>query len=238
MKPFFSFYGGKYRLAPRYPDPVYETVIEPFAGSAGYSVRHPEKHVRLYDLDEKVVATWQYLIKVSEQEILSLPDLGAQEDVRELPLIDEARWLIGWWLNKGMTAPCNRPSKWMREPLPGRLETYWGPGIRNRIASQLQGIRHWSAEQASYLEIPDSEATWFIDPPYIGTPGSRYVKKNSAIDYQHLADWCRSRTGQVIVCENEGATWLPFRHLTVAKATRNGGTGTSTEVMYYQDPIL
>ena len=33
------------------------------------------------------------------------------------------------------------------------------------------------------------------------------------IDYSALADWCHSRKGQVIVCENEGADWLPFERL-------------------------
>lgn len=43
LKPFFTYFGGKYRIAPRYPKPQYNTIIEPFAGSAGYSLRYPER---------------------------------------------------------------------------------------------------------------------------------------------------------------------------------------------------
>lgn len=233
LRPFFSYYGGKYRAAPKYPKPEHSTIVEPFAGSAGYAMRYPDRDVWLYDVNEKVIGTWQYLIKVSPEEILSLPDLDSDQTVHDLPLHQEARWLIGWWLNKGMTAPCNRPSQWMRNPLPGRAETYWGPGARQRIARQLDRIRHWNAEVASYAEIPDRSATWFIDPPYVGAPGRRYTFGNKTIDYADLADWCRSRSGQVMVCENDGADWLPFRHFMAAKATAGKGrTGVSVEVIW------
>jgi len=161
----------------------------------------------------------------------ALPLLGPDDDVRDLALPQEARWLIGWWLNKGMTAPCNRPSRWMREPLPGRLETYWGAGIRERIASQVDAIRHWRIYHTSYANAPNGEATWFIDPPYANRAGARYAYKD--IDYNHLASWCRERLGQVIVCENDGADWLPFDHFHDAKATAGRGrTKISKEVVW------
>jgi hypothetical protein len=37
MKPLFLLYGGKHNLANRLGPPQREHVIEPFAGSAGYS---------------------------------------------------------------------------------------------------------------------------------------------------------------------------------------------------------
>ena len=39
LKPFWRYYGGKYRAAPAYPPPRLGTIVEPFAGSAGYSLR-------------------------------------------------------------------------------------------------------------------------------------------------------------------------------------------------------
>ena len=44
----FSFYGGKRRLARFYPPPQHDVVVEPFAGSASYSVTYlvPVKGVR------------------------------------------------------------------------------------------------------------------------------------------------------------------------------------------------
>ena len=49
IRPFFTFYGGKYRAAPRYPKPKHSRIIEPFAGSAGYSMRYPDLNVTLVD---------------------------------------------------------------------------------------------------------------------------------------------------------------------------------------------
>ena len=233
LRPFFSFYGGKWRATPRYPRPESDMIIEPFAGSAGYSVRHNAHDVFLYDIDERVIGTWQYLIRASEREIHALPLLKPGQDVREFPIIEEARWLIGWWLNKGMTAPCHIPSRWMREPLPGRDETYWGEGVRDRLARQVSKIRHWRAALASYEDVPDYAATWFIDPPYIATPGARYTHSNAAIDFANLAAWCRERQGQVIVCENVGADWLPFEPFMIAKASvGNGRAGVSHEAIW------
>ena len=34
---FFSFFGSKVALAKNYPQPKYDAIVEPFAGSAGYS---------------------------------------------------------------------------------------------------------------------------------------------------------------------------------------------------------
>lgn len=234
LRPFFSFYGGKWRLAPKYPEPEEHTIIEPFAGSAGYSVRHPEYRVKLYDLDEKVIGAWQYLLKVSSAEIYALPLIHPGQTVADLNVCQEAGWLIGLWLNKATNRPRNSLSAWARDPRYARQ--FWGPEIRDRLAAQVDSIRHWTAEQSPYEAIPDCRATWFVDPPYSGPAGARYVLNNATIDFGKLGDWCQSRSGQVLVCENEGADWLPFQPLTRAKATSGRGrTGVSHEVLWVRD---
>jgi hypothetical protein len=50
------------------------------------------------------------------------------------------------------------------------------------------------------------------------------------IDYSALADWCTSLPGQVIVCENDGATWLPFRPHASVRTTRR--TSRSAEAVW------
>jgi hypothetical protein len=208
---FFTYFGGKWRIAKHYPAPEYASVIEPFAGSAGYSLHYPHKQVFLYDINPIICAVWDYLIHVSAADILKLPD--AVEDVRTLPshISQEARWLIGFWLNKGMISPCNIPGKWMRDHLRigQRLNSYWGAGIKQRIASQLEHIRHWKVQEGCYSDIQNDCATWFIDPPY-ELSGKKYP--HSDIDYGHLAEWCQARNGQAIVCEQGNASWLPFGH--------------------------
>ena len=236
MKPFFTYFGGKYRAAPRYPSPTRKTIVEPFAGAAGYSLRHWRHDVVLCDLDEVVAGTWEYLIRVSTEEVLSLPLYdGSWNTLDDLTLPQEQKWLIGWWLNKGTSSPCKTPSKWMRES-DNLGENYWGPGVRARIARQVEFIRHWKVIHGSYEDLPNWEATWFIDPPY--QVAGRSYKQNS-IDFPSLGDWCQRREGQAIVCENAGADWLPFEDFRNIKGTAGKGrTGVSKEVIYVKDSLI
>ena len=211
MKLFFTYYGGKYRIALRYPVPQHAVIIEPFAGSAGYSVRYPHKKVKLLDKNPRVVGVWQYLIKVSEIEILELPDVF--DDVRSLNVCEEARWLIGLWCNKGSCEPRNVASTWMKSGV--RPNSQWGAAIKQRIASQLKFIRHWQIALGCFTDIENETASWFIDPPYSSAAGRLYTYNE--IDYLALADWCRERKGQKIVCEMEGANWLPFKTFHTSK---------------------
>ena len=154
LKPFFTYYGGKYRVALRYPKPEHATIVEPFAGAAGYATRHHTHDVILVEKDPRIAALWAYLIRVSASEIRALPDV--REHVDEIGSCAEARSLVGFWLNKGAAAPRLRPSAWMREGK--RPRSYWGPEIRERIASQVEQIRHWRVICGSYDAAPEGRA--------------------------------------------------------------------------------
>ena len=220
LKPFFTYYGGKYRAAPKYPEPVHGSIVEPFAGSAGYAMRYPDRQVTLVDADPVVAGVWDFLVRSGEQDILRLPLLEPGQSTDDLAVCQEARWLIGFWLTKGGAVPNKTLSAWGREPRYARQ--FWGPGIRNRVASQVERIKHWRVICGDFEDAPDIEATWFVDPPY-QVMGKYYTKRN--VDYERLASWCRTRKGQTIVCENEGATWLPFEPFLVTKAneSKTGG---------------
>ena len=229
LRPFFSFYGGKWRSAPKYPKPAHTTIIEPFAGSAGYSLRYPDNDVVLIERDPVVVQTWEYLLCVRETEILQLPDVGLDQSVDDLHIYEEAKTLIGWWLNKGSAQPKLTPSSNMGKSMRGERPKdppsgWWGSAIRARIAAQLGHIRHWKIIEGDYSAAPDVEATWFIDPPYIAA-GKYYTDGPSLLDYETLGGWCQSRVGQVMVCENVGAAWLPFEPWRDVKSneSKNGG---------------
>lgn len=219
LRPFFGYYGGKWRDVPKYyPTPLHDTIVEPFAGSAGYALRYPDRNVVLCEIDPVLAAVWDYLIKVSSEEILAIPDLVEGETVDDLEVPQEAKWLVGLWLNRGVSRPRKSPSKWMRDGI--RPGSFWGKRVRETIASQVDFIRHWKIYNCSYVDLPfSSKATWFVDPPY-QVAGQYYQYGSSQVDYSDLAKWCKSRPGQVIVCENNGATWLPFRDLAVTKTTR------------------
>jgi len=231
--PLFSFYGGKWRAGKRYPPPQHTTIIEPFAGSAGYSLRYPARRVVLVDRDPAVAGTWRWLLAATPAEILGLPDLCPGQTVDDLGLVQEARWFIGWWLNKGAASPCKTPSAWMRSGV--RPNSYWGRAIRERVARDVQRIRHWQIIEGDYTDAPDVDATWFVDPPYVQA-GRLYRHGARGIDYEALGAWCKSRAGLTIVCEQQGAGWLPFRPFAAIKSnpSRHGG-GHSLEAIWTSD---
>ena len=227
LRPFFCFFGGKWRVAPHYPAPEHARIVEPFAGAAGYATRYHDRAVTLIEIDPVIAGLWRYLTKVTESEILSLPIVV--ESVPALAVCAEAKSLIGFWVNKGSSSPCNVPSAWMRGGM--RPKSYWGEEIRARIASQVGKIRHWRIIEGSYADLPESEnssSTWFVDPPY-QVQGRHY--RFSSVDYPHLAAWSRARVGNVIACEQAGASWLPFEPFRSIKS--NNATRTSAEVVCY-----
>lgn len=59
--------------------------------------------------------------------------------------------------------------------------------------------------------------------------------KQNPIDFQAFGEWCRSRNGQVIVCEQEGASWLPFKYLGRSSAAR--GNRKSCEALWLNRPL-
>ena len=232
MRPFFNYYGGKWRLAPRYPAPAYDTIIEPFAGAAGYSTRYHEKRVILCDLDPILAGVWRYLIAASADEIMRLPLIEHGQNVDDLGVCQEARWLIGFWLNKGSASPKKTMSAWGREPRNARH--FWGENIKRRIAGQVGKIDHWQVMEGPYASIGNADATWFVDPPY--QAAGRHYRKN-AVDFAALGEWCADRRGQVIVCENAGADWLPFQPLAKMHGAnrKRSGSKRSAEVVWIQD---
>lgn len=235
-RPLFKYYGGKFRAAKLYPAPRFPILVEPFAGAAGYACRYPDRHVELFDLDEKIVGTWSYLIRASGAEIRALPVLGPSDHVDDFQIPQEAKWLIGWWLNAGAATPCSSPSSWMRKVLAGEYSnaaaSFWSAENRDRIATDVEQIRHWKIFQRSYDQIPNGEATWFVDPPYQNA-GKFYAHSSKVLDFVALGAWCRGRSGQTLVCENEGADWLPFRPFkTIKGAPGARRSGKSVEVLW------
>jgi len=222
---FFQYFGGKWRIARQYPAPCYDTIVEPFAGSAGYSCRYPDRNVVLVEKNPTVAGVWKYLIRVSPAEILALPDVPEGATIYDLNVIPEARALIGFWLDSAVVGPCPRPCKRMRTSLRPVETRFWGPAVRRRLANQVGLIKHWLILNCGYEDLPQTTqpGTWFVDPPYNNRAGNCYKHGASGIDFTHLGNWCKVRNGQVIVCENMGAGWLPFRRLTTAIASRRLG---------------
>lgn len=252
MRPFFRYYGSKWIGAKHYGPPRRGEVIEPFAGSACYSVYWDCPNVSLYDLSEDACIVWDWLIHCSEEDVRRIPaTFRTDEELAELP--DGARQVASSFLWYGECA--FRPAvpefvkRWARTgEYTGFAATNrdkgesddtifrWGESRKERIIRQKPLIRDWTIERLSYDRIPLREAHWHVDPPYQGKAGRKYP--HNEIDFGHLAEWCRSLPGAADVCEQEGADWLPFEDLYQGTTCegRDGKRTASREVLWRSDP--
>jgi site-specific DNA-adenine methylase len=197
----FYYYGRKKQLARYYPSPKFDTIVEPFAGSAAYSLygSNWRRQVVLVEKDEKVASIWRWLIEdATAEEILRMPDLLVGEKSSEFLHIIHAVTKMAFAFRTIKVTPV--------------LARNWEISKRH-MAADLHKIKHWTIVCGDYTESPDVEATWFIDPPYKGGSGMGYRHNSALMDYEALADWAMSRKGQVIFCEGNEGDYLPFVRL-------------------------
>lgn len=225
MKPMFSYFGSKYMLSKRYGKPKFDFVIEPFAGSAAYSLYWDVPKVLLLDANPLLVSLWEYLIRVKRSEILRLP--LKFDHVDDLKISQEAKYLIGFWVRKGATAPGLTQSSWGKKYMNKKNCSVWGEPARSRVANQVDYIREWKVKLGTYENSPNVKATWFIDPPY---KDIKHFYPYNDINYKCLSKFCRNRKGETIVCERDDAKWLPFKPFFRARGTFGvNRTGISME---------
>jgi 16S rRNA G966 N2-methylase RsmD len=231
----FYYYGGKGVLASAYPAPKFPVIIEPFAGAASYSVYHLIRRnadrAILVEKDPRTAELWTRLLAMTPYEVRAL--------VRHMPAVGEktSDWL---WMT---SATSNVAARCQELTVSPRMASVL-PGMVRRIAAVLTYVKgRIEVHCGDYREAPEVEATWFIDPPYQPHPakanasstpnpqGMGYARGCSAddLDFQALGQWAQSRPGQVIVCEQDGADWLPFRPLV---SGFDSGGRLKTEVMW------
>jgi len=207
----WSYYGAKTNIIDHYPTPKFDKIIEPFAGTARYALKYFEKDVLLVDKYDVIIKIWQWLQKCSPSDIMGLPRFKVGDNINNHTYnCEEERFLIGFLCGFSFRRPTdiavvrdrNRPNQ-----LNHRIR---------KIATQLFKIKHWVIRTGTYEEINNEDATWFIDPPY-QFGGEWYAKSNKNIDYPSLHEWCKSRKGQFIVCENNQATWMDFKPMITQK---------------------
>jgi site-specific DNA-adenine methylase len=215
----FYYYGRKKQFVRLYPAPLYDCIIEPFAGSAAYALHGTnwKKEVILVEKDERVAAIWKWLInEATAQEISRMPDLHVGERTSEFLHIIHAATKMAFAYKTIKVTPV--------------LARNWEISKR-QMACDLQKIKHWKILTGDYREAPDIEATWFVDPPYKNSPGQGYKHGSRRLDYAALASWARSRKGQVICCEGEFGDYLEFIPLRDCKGVAGK---SSKERMYYR----
>lgn len=194
----FPYFGRKARSAALYPAPKYPLVIEPFAGSMAYTLHHRPGAAIGLELDSRVVDLWNLGVKMGLAGKVPLPpELGSKTDELLVKLASYSEHAL---TSGTMTVT----SRMLRD---------WGPMTRKMAESGRWAADHVIYRHGSYLDSPNYEATWFIDPPYQHANRRGYMHGADDIDYRELARWVQTRRGQVIVCEQEGADWLPFTPL-------------------------
>jgi site-specific DNA-adenine methylase len=218
----FYYYGRKKQIAKYYPAPNFDSIIEPFAGAAAYSLYQAnwKKNVILIEKDPKVADIWKWLIQDAQsEEILKLPNLKVGEKSSEFLHIIHAATKMAFAFKTIKVTPV--------------LERNWE--ISKRImAANLHKVKHWEIICGDYSCAPDIKATWFIDPPYKHSPGLGYRFSSKLLDYEALAEWAKKRKGETIFCEGELGDYLPFKPLIELK----GIAGKSNkEMIYYQSSV-
>lgn len=202
----WSYYGAKTNLVDLYPKPKHSKIIEPFAGSARYSLKYFDRDVLLVDKYEVIVKIWKWLQKCSPNDILKLPRLKQNQTVNDFNFdCEEAKLFMGFIIGCGAERPRIKATDRKTRDRPNRINYNL-----KRVAAQLYKIRHWVIRSGSYDQIKNEPATWFIDPPY-EYGGQAYVCSNKSIDFVSLSSYCIERKGQVIVCENTKASWMDFK---------------------------
>jgi len=225
----WSYFGSKTNVVKFYPAPKHGKIIEPFAGSARYSLKYFDRDVVLVDKYEVVVRIWQWLQKCSIGDIQKLPhkiEPGQSLDDFTFDCM-EAKNLLGFLVGFGLAAPRKTGTVLRMTSRPNHVNY-----SLSQIVKNLFKIRHWKIIHGSYSDIENQEATWFVDAPY-QFGGHCYIESNKNIDFPALGSWCMERKGQVIVCENTQAKWMNF----IPIIAHQGAHGMQKEAVWCNSPI-
>ena len=217
----FYQYGAKNLLAKYYQVPNYRVIVEPFAGSAAYSCfhlkRNREMRAVIIDKNDNIAAAWDFIKHCSAN------------DVREYPVPEIGSYTTDF-LFKTCTSSNSATQNAKMKVTKRMLEVF--EYQRRRILDLLWIRNRISFIHDDYRAFPNIEATWFIDAPY-QKPTDRLLKNASSrrnAEYAELSEYAKSRKGQVIVCEKDGANWLPFERF---KTNKNSLDRKYAEVVWY-----
>lgn len=130
---------------------------------------------------------------------------------------------MGFFTQAGQGVPANKVSKMRNKDIMLRQLVF--------VSKQLFKIKHWKIINGSYIDQENITATWFVDPPYQFGGEHQYKFNNKQIDFTALAEWCKIRKGQVLVCENTKANWLPF----IPLKSNLGANNTNIEALWTND---
>lgn len=235
----FRYSGSKKRLLKHLPGPPFGVtrIVEPFAGSAAYSLAYKPSRVFLAEATQGVRALWQWLITTAtRQDLLDLAALRAKEkiDVRKLNL-DLPRETLLRLTSSGVYV--GQLSSWALYPQ-HNVDF-------SKIISQLPYIKQHvdptvRSDYRETTELDDGRTLFFVDPPYLGTQGN-YQDKTTGNDQTKLLNsadvetFVRGLKGPVLMTYGDGAaeTFPAFNWQLTCKRKvpiiRTGGTKERSE---------
>jgi len=209
--PLFKWFGSKWLSSKTLPEPQFDTIVEPFAGGAGYSLRHAHKKVILSELDPYISELWMWLIEeATPADIREIPvNIPEGTNILRLPLSYGQMLLLKSWQRTNNVGGCWTISPWGNKP------GQWTESTRARVSEEIGAIKHWTFVEGGAFETMTSgiQATWFVDPPY----QYNYDYKQRIEDYAHFANVVLELKGQVIACEaicpktGKVPDYLPFK---------------------------
>lgn len=230
--PLFKCFGSKWMSSRHYPPPVDGRIVEPFAGSAGYSLRYApavervvvSEHGDLYDL-------WSWLIdEATEADVRDIPlGLTPGTDILEVGLTRGQSLLLKNWQRTNNVGDCWTVSPWGNKP------GQWTANTRARVAEEIALLKgKWAVSANPWIYIG---GTFFIDPPYQYNYGYRCPR----LHYDALGWRVRKLEARLViaceaVCPKTGRLpdYLPFEpsHLQVTSRRKAHNNHHSKELVY------
>lgn len=231
--PLFKWFGSKWLASKLYPPPEHNIVFEPYAGSAGYALRHHEKRVVIWEDDAQVRALWKWLIgDATSGDVREIPlDLPVGADIRTLGLSSGQELLLKMWQRTNNVGHCWTVSPWGNKP------GQWTANTRARVAEEIHAVKHWRVQRIKF----DRPGTYFIDPPYLYNYRYRFAQE---FDHKALVRSIKGipKESQIIVCEaacqktGRVPSYLPFEPFAsrITSRRKKHENHHSKEYMYYE----
>ena len=216
----FYYYGAKKALAAYYPNPRGNRIIEPFGGSAAYSVYHMIRDNSIsavvIEKDIRVVELWNRLLSIGINGVKSVqcPPIG-EKTTDYFVMVSATGNAVNKCKSMTVTKRMPRIFEIMKKQVCIALPI---------ISDRIKVINGNYTESLSMIESND---TVFVDAPYApnarGSTGSvygggkGYAKgcDSDSLNYFELANYVLecARKAHVIVCDYSDADWLSFQVL-------------------------
>lgn len=267
MKPPFTYFGGKTRIAGQIAAllPPHEHYVEPFAGSLAVLLAKPPAPIEtVNDLDGQVMNFWRVLRDRPgelERACALTPHSRAEYRAAYEPCEDELESARRTWVNltQGRGGQMKRTGwRYYQDPrgshssMPGYLAAYAG-----RIAPAAERLQNVSLECKDALEIirdygRHSGTLVYADPPYLGSVrtltrgrcrGPQYGHELRTDDeHRELLETLLGCSAAVVLSGYASPLYdgllCTWSRLEIATQTGNGGSDRArTEVIWSNRPF-